>query len=63
MNSFFIIVNASTGASLIAQLVKKKKNPPTMQETLVRFLGRENPLEEAWATHSSILGLPLWLSW
>ena len=25
MNSFFIIENASTGASLIAQLVKKKK--------------------------------------
>ena len=33
-----------------------------MQETLVRFLGRENPLEERWATYSSILGLPLWLS-
>ena len=32
-----------TGASLIAQLVK---NPPTMQETLVRFLGREDPLEK-----------------
>ena len=30
-------------ASLIAQLVK---NPPAMQETLVRFLGRENPLEK-----------------
>ena len=30
-------------ASLIAQLVK---NPPTMQETLVRFLGREDPLEK-----------------
>ena len=30
-------------ASLIAQLVK---NPPAMQETLVRFLGRENPLKK-----------------
>ena len=30
-------------ASLIAQLVK---NPPAMQETLVRFLGREDPLEK-----------------
>ena len=27
-------------------------------ETLVRFLGREDPLEKGWATHSSILGLP-----
>ena len=30
-------------ASLIAQLVK---NPPTLQETPVRFLGQEDPLEE-----------------
>ena len=30
------------GASLIAQLVK---NPPAMQETLVQFLGQEDPLE------------------
>ena len=29
-------------ASLIAQLVK---NPPAMQETLIGFLGREDPLE------------------
>ena len=29
--------------SLIAQLVK---NPPAMQETLVQFLGREDPLEK-----------------
>ena len=33
-----------------------------MQETLVAFLGREDLLEKAKATHSSILGLPLWLS-
>ena len=31
------------GASLIAQLVK---NPPPMQETLVQFLGWEDPLEK-----------------
>ena len=37
---------------LVAQLVK---NPPAMQETLVLFLGREDPLEEGMATHSSIL--------
>ena len=37
---------------LIAQLVK---NLPAMQETLVRFLGWEDPLEKGKATHSSIL--------
>ena len=41
-----------TRASLVAQLVK---NPPAMRETLVRFLGWEDPLEKGNATHSSIL--------
>ena len=31
------------------------KNPPAMQETQVRSLGGEDPLEEGMATHSSIL--------
>ena len=31
------------------------KKPPAMQETWVRFLGWEDPLEEGMATHSSIL--------
>ena len=31
------------------------KNPPAMQETWVRSLGQEDPLEEGKATHSSIL--------
>ena len=31
------------------------KNPPAMWETRVRSLGREDPLEEGMATHSSIL--------
>ena len=31
------------------------KNPPAMWETWVRSLGREDPLEEGMATHSSIL--------
>ena len=31
------------------------KNPPSMQETRVQSLGREDPLEEGMATHSSIL--------
>ena len=39
-------------ASLVAQLVK---NPPAMQETWVRPLGWEDPLEKGKATHSSIL--------
>ena len=39
-------------ASLVAQTVK---NPPAMQETWVRSLGWEDPLEEGMATHSSIL--------
>ena len=38
--------------SLVAQLVK---NSPAMQENLVRFLGREEPLDKGKATHSSIL--------
>ena len=40
-------------ASLIAQLVK---NLPAVQETLVQFLGREDPLEKG-------LGYPLQYSW
>ena len=39
-------------ASLIAQLVK---NLPAMQETPVRFLGWEDPLEKEKSTHSNIL--------
>ena len=39
-------------ASLVAQMVK---NPPAMQETWVRSLGWEDPLEEGMATHFSIL--------
>ena len=31
------------------------KNPPAVQEMWVRSLGREDPLEEGMATHSSIL--------
>ena len=45
-------INTSMRASLIAQSVK---NLPAMQETWVRFLGREDPLEKEMATHSSIL--------
>ena len=40
------------GASLVVQMVR---NLPAMWETQVRSLGREDPLEEEMATHSSIL--------
>ena len=39
-------------ASLVAQLVK---NLPAMQDTWVRSLGWEDPLEKGKATHSSII--------
>ena len=37
---------------MVAQMVK---NLPAMQETRIPSLGREDPLEEEMATHSSIL--------
>ena len=42
-------------ASLVAQQVKNLPTKEEMQETLVRSLGREDPMEEEMATHSSIL--------
>ena len=54
-NILLLCTHPSSGATLIAQLVK---NPPAMQETpetVVQFLGREDPLEKGKATHSSIL--------
>ena len=39
-------------ASLVAQTVKRL---PTMWETWVQSLGREDPLEKEMATHSSTL--------
>ena len=41
-----------TWASLVAQVVK---NLPAMQETWVRSLDWENPLEKGMASHSSIV--------
>ena len=43
------------GVSLVVQLVK---NPPAIRGTWVRFWHPEVPLEQGWATHSSISGLP-----
>ena len=36
-------------------MAQTAKNLPTMQETQVRSLGQEDPLEKDMATHSSIL--------
>ena len=45
-------MKAIIGASIVAQMVK---NLPVMQETQVRSLGQEDPLEKQMPTHSSIL--------
>ena len=42
-SGLLIVLTSAISASPIAQLVK---NLPTMQETMVRFLGRGNPLEK-----------------
>ena len=44
--------NETDLTSLVAQTVK---HLPTMQETQVQSLGREDPLEKEMATHSSTL--------
>ena len=44
--------SACRWASLVAQLVKRL---PATQETWVRSLGQEDPLEKEMETHSSIL--------
>ena len=43
------------GASQVALLVKTHLPVQETQETQARSLGREDPLEEGLATHSSIL--------
>ena len=42
-NRTFYLTYRPVKASLVAQLVK---NPPVMWETLVGFLGQEDPLEK-----------------
>ena len=48
---FFGFIHEPTGF-LVAQIVK---NLPAIQETWVRSLGQEDPLEKGMANHSSIL--------
>ena len=48
----FAIKSKESWASLVAQMVK---NLPAKQETWIRFLVWEDPLQNAMATHSNIL--------
>ena len=48
----FNLPQAYYGASLVAQMVK---NLPAMQETWVRSLDQDDPLEKGMANHSNIL--------
>ena len=48
-------ISGSYGSSIFSFLVFKVKNLPAMQETRVRSLGQEDPLEKGMAVHSSIL--------
>ena len=53
-----VLSTLRVGTSLVAQMVKCL---PTMQETRVQSLDKEDPLEKEMATHSSIL--PWRISW
>ena len=46
------VPSSQLGTFLVAQTVKRL---PTMQETWVQSLGREDPLEKGMTTHSSVL--------
>ena len=55
-----ILENAGTSENMkssyyLTKVAQKVKNPPATQETWVRSLGWEDPLEKSMATHSSIL--------
>ena len=47
-----VLIPGKLGFPVTTQSVN---HPPAMQETQVRFLGWEDPLEKEMATHSSIL--------
>ena len=52
MKTWPLITTIYTKTSPVAQMVKRL---PTVQETWVQSLGREDPLEKEMATHSSTL--------
>ena len=51
-----IIISKSFLFRKVLEMAQMVKNLPAMQETQVRSLGQEDPLEKGMATHSSILG-------
>ena len=51
-NSFLTLNLVPLGGCPMAQMVK---NLPAVEETWVRYMGQEHPLEKGMATHSSIL--------
>ena len=51
-NVYYLLSGFPSKVSLVAKMVK---NLPAMQETQVRFLSQEDPLEKEMATHSSVL--------
>ena len=51
-----IIISKSFLFRKVLEMTQMVKNLPAMQETQVRSLGQEDPLEKGMATHSSILG-------
>ena len=50
--AFFVVGFIFIGSFLVAQMVKKLS---AMQETWIRSLSQEDPLEKGMVTHSSIL--------
>ena len=52
---FLILVITSSLITIVSLVAQTVKHPPAMQETQVRSLGWEDPLEKEMATHSSTL--------
>ena len=55
-----LLLILETLLSLLSVVAQRVKNLSAMQETRVRSLGLEDPLEEEMATHSSILDRGAW---
>ena len=47
---------------VLSPVVSQAEESPS-EPLFYQFLGQEDLLEKGEATHSNILGLPLWLSW
>ena len=55
VNVMSLLSNTLSRLVRVSLLAQSVKNLPAMQDTWVRFLGWEDPLEKEMATHSSIL--------